>query len=63
MYSKSDGFFPTARLVGEFIGRQKQQVMDISIEWRIRCLIQSGLLAYQGSLAQMRLYNIKPVID
>jgi hypothetical protein len=61
MYSKFDGFFPVARLVGEFIGRQKQKVTDISIEWRIRCLIQNGDFAYKGNLTHMRFYNIKPV--
>jgi hypothetical protein len=61
MYSKFDGFFPAARLVGEFIGRQKQKVADIAIEWRIRCLIQNGNFAYKGKLNHMRFYSIKPV--
>jgi len=63
MYRKGDGFFPAARLVGDVIGHQKQMVMDVVIEWRIRCLIQMGLLSYQGSLTNMRLYSIKPVAD
>jgi hypothetical protein len=63
MYYKSDGFLPAARLVGDVIGHQRQIIMDILIEWRIRCLIQKGLLSYKGSLTNMRLYIIKPIVD
>lgn len=60
---KSDGFFYAMRLVGEIIGRQKQRIDYGLIEWRIRCLIQRNVFTYQGSLASMRLYMIKPVMD
>lgn len=63
MYRKSDGFLQAARLVGEVMGRQKQKIMDILIDWRIRFLIQRGVLAYQGSLTKMSHYQIKPVVD
>ncbi|OGX61806.1 MAG: hypothetical protein A2189_03380 [Paenibacillus sp. RIFOXYA1_FULL_44_5] len=60
LYTQSDGFVPTARLVGEVIGHQKQTNKDFLIEWRVRCLIQKGLLSYHGLLNNMRLYSIKP---
>ncbi|XEC96683.1 DUF3658 domain-containing protein [Paenibacillus tarimensis] len=63
MYRKSNGFFPAMRLVGEVMGRSKQKIIDTFIEWRLRCLIQSGHLAYEGSLTTMRLYKIKPDTD
>jgi hypothetical protein len=63
MYRKSDGFLPAARLIGNVIGHQKQRIMDVLIEWRIRCLIQKDVFTYQGSLANMRLYKIKPTDD
>ena len=59
-HRKSDGFFYAVRLVGEIIGRQKQRIMDVLIDWRIRCLIQRDVFRYQGSLTSMRLYMIKP---
>lgn len=63
IYQKSDGFLPTARLVGEVIGHQKQTIKDFFIEWRVRCLIHKGLLSYHVTLSNMRLYSIKPLID
>ncbi|WP_199616011.1 DUF1835 domain-containing protein [Paenibacillus alkalitolerans] len=63
MYRNSNGFFPAMRLVGEVVGRSKQKIIDTFIEWRLRCLIQSGHLAYEGSLTSMRLYKIKPATD
>jgi hypothetical protein len=61
IYSKSGGFLPTVRLVGEVIGHQKQTNKDFLIEWRVRCLINKGLLSYQGKLNNMRFYLIKPL--
>ncbi|MDQ0878618.1 hypothetical protein QFZ77_007277 [Paenibacillus sp. V4I3] len=50
---KSDGFF--------YAVSQKQRIDDGFIEWRIRCLIQRNVFTYQGSLASMRLYMLKPL--
>lgn len=62
-YLKNDGFLPAMLLVGEVMGRQKQQITDTFIEWRLRFLIQRGHLTYDGSLNTLRLYKIKPVTD
>lgn len=61
-YEKHNGFFPAMRLVGEIVGRQKQKVSDVFIEWRIQKLIHSNFLAFEGSLTAPRLYKIKPNI-
>ncbi|MGM0884990.1 MAG: DUF3658 domain-containing protein [Bacillota bacterium] len=62
-YLKNGGYLPALRLVGEVIGRSKQKITDTFIEWRLRCLIQRGHLAFEGSLTTMTLYKIKPSID
>ncbi|NMP22694.1 DUF3658 domain-containing protein [Sulfobacillus harzensis] len=42
------------RLVGECLGWHPQVTSDALIFWRIRCLIESGVFTYTGSLKSMR---------
>ncbi len=42
------------RLVGECLGWHPQVTSDGLIFWRIRCLIESGVFTYTGSLKSMR---------
>ena len=49
------------RIVGEVLGLSEQALSDVWIDYRIRCLIQNGQVAYQGNLQSMRSYNVKVV--
>jgi len=40
-------------------GQSEQAVSDAWIEYRVRSLIHSGQLAYEGNLESMRMYKIK----
>jgi len=59
--SKYIEFINATRVVGEVIGLSEQVVSDAWIEYRVRSLIYSGQLAYQGSLHSMRMYKVKPI--
>lgn len=54
-----NGIFKTsARIIGQVIGYSEQRVSDSFIEYRVRELIQDGLLDYEGELTAMRYYSI-----
>lgn len=52
-------FINATKVIGEVLGRSEHLVSDIWIEYRIRSLIQSNQLAYEGDLQAMRKYKIK----
>ncbi|PPA69534.1 DUF1835 domain-containing protein [Jeotgalibacillus proteolyticus] len=52
-------FINATSLVGEVIGHSKQTISDSWIEYRIRQLIHSNYLAYEGDLQSMGMYKIK----
>ena len=53
------GFLPAARLIGEVIGHADRPMPDLWIEYRIRMLIEDGLLEYRGDLHSMRMYEVR----
>ncbi len=52
-------FMLAARLIGEVLGLSKQTFSDVWIEYRVRSLIHSGQMTYEGNLQSMRMYKIK----
>lgn len=54
-------FINTMRVIGEVIGNSEQPISDSWIEYRIRCLIHSNYLDYEGDLQSMKMYKIKVV--
>lgn len=52
-------FVNATRLIGEVLGHAEQSLSDFWIEYRIRSLIHSGQLVYEGKLQSMRMYKIK----
>ncbi|MCT1904879.1 DUF1835 domain-containing protein [Oceanobacillus sojae] len=52
-------FINAARVVGGVLTASDQFFSDSWIEYRIRSLIQSGYLMYEGSLQAMRMYRVK----
>lgn len=54
-------FMNVTRVIGEVIGLSEQVVSDAWIEYRVRSLIHSGQLAYEGDLQSMRMYKIKDI--
>lgn len=55
----SRGFINATRLVGEVFGESPCTLSDAWIEYRVRSLIQSGQLIYEGDLKSMQNYKIK----
>ncbi|WP_156909199.1 DUF3658 domain-containing protein [Alicyclobacillus pomorum] len=60
-YRQTKRDFVAARLVGDFLARQEQGMMDAIAFWRIRCLIQQGVFSYEGSMNNMLQCRIKPM--
>ena len=56
------GFINATRLVGEVFGESPCTLSDAWIEYRVRSLVQSDQLAYEGDLKSMQTYKIR-VID
>lgn len=56
---REDEFIQAVKVIGEVIGHTEQPLFDAWIEYRIRSLIHSGQLDYEGSLQSMRMYHIK----
>lgn len=54
-------FINATKVIGEVIGNSEQSVSDSWIEYRIRSLIYSDRLVYEGNLQSMRMYKIKVV--
>lgn len=54
-------FINATRVIGEVIGESEQVVSDAWIEYRVRSLIHSGQLAYEGNLQTMLMYKIKDI--
>lgn len=54
-------FIHAVRLIGEVLGHSEQSLSDAWIEYRIRSLIDSGHLVYEGDLKSIRMYKIKVV--
>lgn len=54
-------FICAIRLIGEVIGHSEQSLSDGWIEYRIRSLIDSGHLVYEGDLKSARMYKVKVV--
>ena len=54
-------FMIATRLIGEVLGLSEQTFSDVWIEYRVRSLIHSGQLAYEGNLQSMRMYKVKAV--
>lgn len=54
-------YVDAVRIVGEILSLSDQSLSDVWIDYRIRSLIKSGQLAYQGKLHSMRSYKIKVV--
>ncbi|MFB1051997.1 DUF1835 domain-containing protein [Paraliobacillus sp. JSM ZJ581] len=52
-------FIHAVRLIGEVMGHSEQPLSDAWIEYRIRSLIHSGHLVYEGDLQSIRMYKIK----
>lgn len=55
------GFIKAVRVMGEVIAYSEQPLPDAWVEYRIRSLIHSGYLLYEGDLQSMRMYDIKVV--
>lgn len=56
---RNTDFIITPRVIGEVIGHSEHTFSDLWIEYRIRSLIGSGQLIYEGNLQSMRKYKIK----
>src|SRR5699024_1245935 len=54
-------FIYVIRVIGEVLGHSEENLIDAWIEYRIRSLIQTGHLMYQGNLQSIRKYQIKVV--
>ncbi|MFD1361560.1 DUF1835 domain-containing protein [Lentibacillus salinarum] len=54
-------FINATRVIGEVIGHSEQLLSDAWVEYRIRSLIHSGHLIYEGDLQSTRMYKIKVV--
>lgn len=54
-------FIYAARVIGEVIGHSEQPISDAWIDYRIRSLIHSGHLVYEGDLQSAQMYKIKVV--
>nr|WP_276516087.1 DUF3658 domain-containing protein [Oceanobacillus caeni] len=54
-------FINPMRVIGEVVGNSEEPLSDSWIEYRIRALIHSNHLAYEGNLQSMRMYKIKVV--
>ncbi|MEH6944619.1 DUF1835 domain-containing protein [Bacillus sp. JJ722] len=57
--SKLKGFMKSSRLIGHVLGNLEQYVGDSFLEYRLRKLIEAGVLEYEGSLKGMRFYSVK----
>jgi hypothetical protein len=57
--SSGRGMVPAVKVIGEVISHSEQPLSDMWIEYRIRTLIQSEKLDYEGNLKEMRNYKIK----
>ena len=51
-------YIKSARLIGEVIGHSDQRVSDSFIEYRVRRLIEQGVMDYTGELEAMRYYSV-----
>ncbi|MGN7759898.1 DUF1835 domain-containing protein [Paenibacillus sp. 22594] len=56
---EDQGFVKSARLVGEVLGYCDQHIGDSYFEYRIRQLINDGILEIKGIPAAMRFYSIR----
>ena len=54
-------FINATRVIGEAMAYSKQSFSDAWFEYRIRSLIDSGQLVYEGNLQSMSMYKIKVV--
>lgn len=54
-------YINATRVIGEVLGHSEQSLSDAWIEYRVRSLIRSGHLVYEGNLQSMRMYKIKVV--
>lgn len=52
-------FILAARIIGEVLGHTEYHVSDSWIEYRIRSLIDSGQIEYEGELHSMRSFKIR----
>ncbi|WP_059106200.1 DUF1835 domain-containing protein [Shouchella shacheensis] len=57
----NEEFILATRVIGTVMADSEQSLSDVWIAYRIRSLIHSHQLAYEGSLQSMRLLNIKVV--
>lgn len=57
--SLENDYVKTVRIVGEVLSLSDQSLSDVWIDYRIRSLIKSGQLAYQGDLHSMCTYQVK----
>jgi uncharacterized protein len=51
-------YIMAARLVGEVIGHMEQRVGDSFIEFRVRQLVECGIMSYKGDIGAMRSYSV-----
>ncbi|MGI2728169.1 MULTISPECIES: DUF1835 domain-containing protein [Bacillus cereus group] len=53
------GFSKAAHVIGEVLGRVKQLVGDVFLEYRLQTLIKQNIFQAKGSLKAMRYYSVK----
>ncbi|WP_073198774.1 DUF3658 domain-containing protein [Gracilibacillus kekensis] len=56
---KNNDYIKVVIVIGEVIGHTDQALTDVWIEYRIRSLIGSNQLVYEGSLQSMQGYKVR----
>lgn len=57
--SAGNEYVDAIRVIGEAYGQSEQPLSDSWIDYRIRCLIRNGQIAFKGDLESMNTYKIK----
>lgn len=57
--SAGNEYAQAIRVIGEAVGLSEQPLSDSWMDYRIRCLIQNGQIAFKGDLQAMSTYKIK----
>ncbi|TFD99504.1 DUF1835 domain-containing protein [Jeotgalibacillus salarius] len=55
---QGDGFVKAARIIGEALGRIDDVVSDMFLEYRVRCLVYSGIFEIKGIPKSMMHYTV-----
>ncbi len=48
-----------AKVIGKIMGESEHKLSDTTVEWRIRQLIKTGAIEYQGELTGMKEYSVR----